>query len=381
MATLLEHLAVITDPRVERTRRHDLEDILTIAICGVLSGCETWVDIAQYGQAKQDWFATFLALPSGIPSHDTFGRVFAALNPAEVETAFLGWVRELVAAAPPQAAADPQAVIAVDGKTVRGSRGEGKRPLHLVSAWAVANHLVLGQVAVDDKSNEITAIPPLLTSLTLAGTTVTLDAMGCQTAIAAQIVAQEADYVLALKQNQPTLQDAVVASFADAHTRNQAAVTLDYAETWEKGHGRIERRQCWVIDDAATLAYLHELTADQPWAGLRTLVMITAQRRIGTTTSHETRYYLSSLPAQADRLLRTVREHWAVENELHWVLDVAFGEDAARMRVGHAAHNLALVRRMALNLLKQDTTKQIGVKAKRKACGWDNAYLIRVLSQ
>lgn len=383
MASLLEHLAIVTDPRVERTRRHELEDIITIAICGVLSGCETWVDIATYGRAKQEWLARFLTLPSGIPSHDTFGRVFAALNPAEVETAFLGWVRELVSAGATAAgvAAGQDGVIAIDGKTVRGSRGLGKRPLHLVSAWAVANQLVLGQVAVDDKSNEITAIPTLLTCLALAGTTVTIDAMGCQAEITKQLVAQQADYVLALKDNHPSLLAATSTLFADARSTNQAGVRVDQHETITKGHGRLERRQCWAIEDAAFIAYLHTLVPDVPWTGLRSVVLVEAERTIGTATSRQARYYLSSLPAQAERLLRTVREHWAVENQLHWVLDVAFGEDAARMRIGQAAHNLALVRRMALNLLQQETTKQIGIKAKRKACGWDNAYLIKVLTQ
>ena len=373
MASLFEHLAIVTDPRVARTRRHDLEAILTIAICGVLSGCETWVDIADYGRAKQAWLATFLALPSGIPSHDTFGRVFAALNPTEIETAFLGWVGDLVGCTAP-------GVIAIDGKTVRGSRDAGKRPLHMVSAWAVNNHLVLAQVAVDEKSNEITAIPALLTSLALAGTTVTIDAMGCQAEITKQLVDQQADYVLALKANHPLLHAAVTHLFADARTANDARVALDYHETIEKGHGRIERRQCWALADAEVMTYLQSLAPHPAWTGLCSVVLVEAERTIGGTTSREARYYLSSLPAAAERLLKTVREHWAVENELHWVLDVAFGEDAARMRIGHAAHNLALVRRMALNLLKRETSKKIGIRAKRKSCGWDNAYLVTVLS-
>ncbi len=372
MASLFEHLAILTDPRVERTRRHDLQELVIIAICGVLSGAESWVEIEAYGKAKVAWLRTFLALPGGIPSHDTFGRVFAALDAEAVEAAFTGWVRDLVGSV--------QGVVAIDGKTIRGShdRAQGKRPLHLVSAWAVANHVVLGQIATDIKSNEITAIPALLQTLALTGTTVTIDAMGCQTAIAAAIIEQQADYVLALKANQPVLHEAVSYLFDDAHATNQAQVAVDHHETLDKGHGRIERRQCWTIADPAVIAYLDPAGA---WPGLRSVAMVTAERTIGPTVTRETRYYLSSLAGEAAVLARTVREHWAIENELHWVLDVAFGEDDTRVRIGHAAENLAVIRRIGLNLLKQDTTAKLGIKAKRRRCGWDDAYLLQVLSQ
>lgn len=237
---------------------------------------------------------------------------------------------------------------------------------------------MLGQRAVDTKSNETTAIPTLLQALALAGTTVTIDAMGCQSAIAAAIVDQRADYVLALKTNQPTLHEAVTDLCADVRTANHAHVPIDHHATMEKGHGRIERRQCWAIEDPTVIAYLDPTGA---WPGLRTVAMVETEWTIGTTVTREARYYLSSLAGDAATVAQTVREHWAIENELHWVLDVAFSEDDARVRIGHAAENLAVIRRIALNLLTRDTTTTIGVKARRRRCGWDNAYLLHVLTQ
>jgi predicted transposase YbfD/YdcC len=371
------YFADLPDPRVERTKRHALLDIVTIALCAVICGADTWVDIAQFGQAKEAWLHSFLALPGGIPCHDTFGRVFARLDPEAFERCFLAWIQAVVGAPGAQ-------VVAVDGKTLRRShdRGRGKAALHLVSAWATAHHLVLGQVATEAKSNEITAIPLLLSALDLHGCTVTIDAMGCQTAIAQQIIDQGGDYVLALKGNQPTLAAAVADTFALARQTAFAGLAgSDSADlrTVDKGHGRLEVRHYWTISDPATLAYLDPTGA---WAGLRSIGMVEAERRMGEKLSIEARYYLSSQAgaATAAGFAAAVRGHWGIENELHWVLDLAFREDESRTRSGHSAHNLAVLRHIALNLLRQEHTARCGVKAKRLMAGWDENYLRRVVA-
>src|SRR5215213_10300882 len=370
---LLDHFSRLEDPRVERTRRHQLLDIVAIAICAVLCGADTWVDIAAVGHAKRDWLASFLALPNGIPSHDTFGRVFAALDPAQVEAGFRSWVATV-------AELTSGEVIAVDGKQLRRSHDgvTGKDALTLVSAWATTNCLVLGHVAVAPDSNEIPAIPALLRTLALEGCVVTVDAIGCQTAIAAQIVAQGADYVLALKDNQPTLHQAVAALFAEGQADGFAHVAADTSRTVEKGHGRVEVRQVWAVDDPEVIAYLNPTGA---WAGLRSVAMVEAERRLGDRVEREARYYLSSLPGAATRLGAAVRGHWGIENRLHWVLDLAFREDECRVRQGAADQNLAVLRRLALNLLRRETTAKVGIKAKRLKAGWDHAYLGKLLGQ
>jgi predicted transposase YbfD/YdcC len=362
MESPLKYFARLTDPRIERNREHRLEEILLIAIAAVLSGAESWNDIADYGESKREWLKTFLTLPGGIPSHDTFNRVFAALDPEEFERGFAAWVAAI-------AKLTAGEVVAIDGKTLCGTRQVGKKQLvHLVSAWAGTNNLVLGQRKVDEKSNEITAIPKLLAALELSGTVVTIDAMGCQREIAAKIVDKKADYILAVKENQQRLLDDIKDSF-----KMLAADAV--AEQIDCGHGRVETRRCSVVGDLTLL--------DKPgdWKGLRSLVRIEAERYHKTTgkTEQETRYYISSLAPEAERINSLVRQHWGIENKLHWVLDVAFGEDHSRKRAGNAAQNFSLINRVALNLLKKETTLKRGVKGKRLKAAWDHPYLLKLL--
>ena len=363
--------AELVDPRVDRTKRHALLDIITIALCGVICGADGWVEIEAFGKAKLAWLRTFLALPNGIPSHDTFGRVFAALDAAQFERCFLAWV----AASTVQTAGQ---VIALDGKSVRRShdRGAGKGPLHLVSAWATANRLMLGEVAVDAKSNEITALPALLRALALDGCIVTIDAMGCQREVARLMVEQQADDVLALQGNQGTLHQDVQDLFAAALAPGMRDLSADHHTTVDVGHGRREWRRWWTITDPAAIAYLNPTGA---WAGLRSVAMVERERHVGEQVSRERWCDRSSLPGDARTFATAVRAHWGIENRLHWVLDIAFREDDSRVRVGHAAHNLAILRRFALNLLRQETTARLGITAKRLQAAWSEPYLLRVL--
>jgi predicted transposase YbfD/YdcC len=360
MENPLKYFAKLQDPRVERTREHLLEEILLLTIAAVLSGASGWNEIEDYGRTKIDWFKSFLTLPSGIPSHDTFNRVFSALDPEELERGFVAWVASI-------AKLTAGEVVGIDGKMLRGTRGK-KAIVHMVSAWANSNNLVLAQKRVDDKSNEITAIPKLLKILELSGTIVTIDAIGCQRSIAQQIVEYKADYILAVKENQGHLLEDIQDSF-------RMLTAGSVAEEIDGGHGRVERRTCSVIGD------LSLLENPSQWVGLQGLVRIQAERFHKATgkTENETRYYITSLPPQASKLNSAIRQHWGIENKLHWVLDVAFGEDLCRKRAGHAAQNFSLINRLVLNLLKQDKTSKLGIHGKRLKAGWDNNYLLRVL--
>jgi predicted transposase YbfD/YdcC len=367
--SLFDTLSQVPDPRLDRTKLHQLVDILVIAVCATICAAETWEEIAEFGQAKESWFRKFLALPNGIPSHDTFRRVFLRLNPQKLQEAFLGWVRGV-------AEVTEGEVVAIDGKQVRGARtADGKEGLRIVSAWACEQRLVLGQLKTAEKSNEITAIPVLLELLELKGCIVTVDAMGCQTAVAAQIIAQGADYVLSLKGNQGLLHEEVAEYFAWAERTNFKDLEYDYCATLEKDHGRIEGRRCWVTQDIGWF------TEKAEWAGLRSFIMVEAEREVvGQAVTVERRYFISSLGVDAQQALRAVRCHWQVENSLHWVLDVAFREDACRTRTAHAPENLATLRHIAVNLLKQERSCKLGIKSKRLKAGWDESYMLKVLN-
>jgi predicted transposase YbfD/YdcC len=367
--------AELTDPRDGPALKHGLLDLLTIAFCAILCGEEDWVGVEEWALVREEVLTDWLGLPHGVPSHDTFGRVFARLDPAQFEGGFARWVREALPDRP-----DGE-VIAIDGKTARrsGDARSAQSPLHLVSAFACEQRLVLGQEAVAGKSNEITAIPLLLERLVLADHVVTIDAIGCQRSLAARIVAQGGDYVLALKENQETLLEGVMDTFRLADRETEAppvqAVTID------KGHGRLEHRRCDVIADPDVLAWLDPA---RDWPGLQCVVRITATRAVANdeaaapTTS--VRYYLSSLPPDAVRLNAVIRSHWAIENGLHWVLDVVFREDASRARRGYAQQNLALLRKLALNVVRTDPGRGTrSLRIQRKRAGWSMAILYDML--
>jgi predicted transposase YbfD/YdcC len=372
---LVAALAAVPDPRRQcQNLRHPLVDVLVLGFCGVLCGCDDFVEIEAFGRSKADFFRRFLELPHGIPSHDTFRRVFQAVCPQALQRCLIQWLQGVRQAAQPEAEG---AVIAIDGKTLRRTfdRARGLGALHLVSAWATANGLTLGQVAVDAKSNEITAIPRLIELLDLKDCVVTIDAAGCQKDIAAQIVAKEADYVLALKENQPTLYEQVSDYFLEQLDEAGPDRKLRHHLEVEEGHGRTETRETFVAPATK------EMVASGAWLGLATVALVIRRCVDHATgkTSDEVRYFLSSLPAKVKRLASAVRQHWGIENGLHWVLDVAFNEDRMRQRDRNGIENLALLNRLAVSLLRQDKTVKAGVKCKRKTAGWDDNYLLHLL--
>ncbi len=365
-----QHFASLDDPRVGPM--HRLLDMVAIALCAVLCGADDWVAVAEFGALRADWFGQFLALPHGTPSHDTFARVFAQLDARQFEQSFLSWV---------QALSDTFSgeIIAIDGKTLRRSHDRylGRKAIHMVSAWASEQHLVLGQVQVDEKSNEITAIPELLRLLDLSDCIITIDAMGCQRAIAKEIVAKGSDYVLALKANQNQMYERAQTLVAHAQTpAGLRQVPQQRHMVWDKGHGRIEQRICIGLDLSHWLFFFDP---KGEWSHLRTLIHVERRCQQDGAVAVDTRLYISSLPCNAPLLQRAVRWHWGVENCLHWVLDVAFREDDCRIRKGHGAHNFSILRRLALNLLRQDKTTRLGIKNKRLRAAWDPSYLISLL--
>lgn len=368
---LLRFFDEVQDPRMERTKLHALNDILVITICAVICGADTWTEVELFGRSKEAWLRTFLELPNGIPSHDTFGRVFARLRPDQLENAFMKWTAAL-------AEASGERLIAIDGKTICRSfdKASGRGAIHMVSAWCETNHVVLGQLATEAKSNEITAIPRLLEMLDIKDCVVTIDAMGCQKEIAKQVVQQEGHYVLAVKDNQPSLHEVVKNTFDELTGRGIPGVAYDFHEDIDAGHGRIETRRTW------TTGWTDWWSGRADWAALRSFVCIESFREINGQTSTERRYYISDLDGtDARAMLGHVRGHWGIENKLHWSLDVTFREDTLRNRVGHSAENFSRIRRLALSLLRQEKSCKVGAKGKRMKACMDQDYLLRILCQ
>ncbi len=360
---LTKHINSIKDPRRHNTR-HLLHDMLLIALCAIISGADSWTQVAEYGRSKQKWFSQFLALPNGIPSHDTFGRVFAMLDPKGFENFFSRWVQDF-------AESIKGKTVCIDGKTLRGShdRANGKAAIHMVSAWAADVGMVLGQVKTDAKSNEIIAIPELIKTLTLENAVVTIDAMGCQKKIVRAITDEKADYVIQVKDNQKNLHEDIALFFQEPDN-----APMDCVETIDADHGRIETRRYVTTDDISWLQGKHL------WAGIKSIAMVTRERDINGAVSRENSYFISSLESDAAAIAKAIRSHWSIENSLHWCLDISFREDHCRVRKDHAPENMAVLRHMALNLLKREKSLKGGIQTKRLKAAWDHTYLMKILT-
>jgi len=362
----------LPDPRVEGRCDHKLMDMIIIAVCGVICGADSWVGIETFGKAKESWLKTFLELKNGIPSHDAFGYVFSKIECEAFQTCFVNWVEAVFHVTEGQ-------VIAIDGKTMRGSHDKtiGKNAIHMVSAWATVNGIVMGQRKVDNKSNEITAIPELLRLLNVSGCIVTIDAMGCQKEVARTIRNEKADYLLRVKDNQSHLRQDLEDWFAYGDKQQFEGMQMNYHQTTHKTSGRIEIRRCWAISDPVAFEYIRHYDG---WADLNSIIRIQRERRHGQKVTHETAYYISSLPPNASLIVNATQHHWAIENCFHWVLDVTFSEDASRIRVGESAENMGVLRTLALNILKKDTSKS-SLKQKRFRAALDTNFLFQLLSQ
>ena len=359
---LLEHFSAIEDPRIDRNKLHPLESIIFLTICAVLSGCNDWDEIEEYGIEKQDWLEKFIDLPHGVPSHDTINRVFARLKPKALQNCFLSWIKSIVSKS-------KHNIVHIDGKRLCNSGENGSKSIiHLVNAWSSSNQMILGQVKTEAKSNEITAIPTLLDMLELEGAIVTIDAMGCQRAIAEKIVDHGADYVLAVKENQGHLLDDIKEAFTQTPTATSHTTT-------EKGHGRIEQRKCSVITDMDWIS-----KADN-WYKLNTIISIESQRtRLQSGETHtEQRFYISSLQSTPEQFNELIRSHWTIENNLHWCLDVVFKEDGSTKEAGNAAENFSMINKAALSILKNHKPSKTSLKRKRLKCEWSNEYLETLL--
>jgi predicted transposase YbfD/YdcC len=371
--SIFSYFADLEDPRIERNRAHPLINIISIAILGVICGADNWVAIEEYGKAKMDWLGTFLDLRNGIPSHDTFGRVFRWLDEQAFQARFAEWMSAICQATSGQ-------VVAIDGKKLRRShdRQHERDGIWMVSAWASENKMVLGQVKVDDKSNEITAVPQLLAQLDLAGCVVTVDALNTQTSIAQQIIKADADYIMAVKRNHGHLHEDLELLFGGFEEVYWRDVSYDTAHNTHQGHGREEYRQVWVVSEPEYCQYIQQA---KQWTNLKSLIKLVTVRYSSTTDKMETttRYFISSWTASAQDFLKAIRDHWQIENGLHWVLDIAFREDDSRIRKDNAPQNMALIRHIALNLLKQEKSVRVGVAIKRQRAGWDNNYLEKII--